>query len=175
MVLARLIHDGGGFGVAGDRKLWISRRIWSLKSILRLDQSWPCPTIICCRSPFQLFNARRSPPPLMADGSFLMRRHGSLGRASARHRRPARPGNSGLVRSGPGHPPADRDETRPRGFKCSQDAVVARTFAWFGYNWRLLGKDFKTVISSSEAWLYLASIQLLARRLARPRTQVIDA
>ena len=49
--------------------------------------------------------------------------------------------------------------------------VVERTFAWFGRN-RRLAKGFEATITSSEAWLYLASIQLLARRLAR--TQLID-
>lgn len=49
--------------------------------------------------------------------------------------------------------------------------VVERTFAWFGRN-RCLAKDFEPTITSSEAWLYLASIRLLARRLARP--QLID-
>jgi transposase len=52
--------------------------------------------------------------------------------------------------------------------------VVERTFAWFGRN-RRLARDFERTITSSEAWLYLASVQLLARRLARPRAQVIDA
>jgi len=45
--------------------------------------------------------------------------------------------------------------------------VVERTFAWFGRN-RRLAKDFERTIASSEAWLYLASVQLLARRMARP-------
>ena len=49
--------------------------------------------------------------------------------------------------------------------------VVERTFAWFGRNPRL-AKDFEATITSSEAWLYLASVQLLARRLAR--IQLID-
>ena len=52
--------------------------------------------------------------------------------------------------------------------------VVERTFAWFGRN-RRLARDFERTITSSEAWLYLASIQLLARRLARPQIQVIAA
>src|SRR6185295_8156758 len=52
--------------------------------------------------------------------------------------------------------------------------VVERTLAWFGRN-RRLAKDFERTIASSEGWLYLASVQLLARRLARPRAQVIDA
>jgi putative transposase len=47
--------------------------------------------------------------------------------------------------------------------------VVERTFGWFGRN-RRLAKDFETTIASSEAWLYLASVQLLARRLARAPT-----
>ena len=44
--------------------------------------------------------------------------------------------------------------------------VVERTFAWLGRN-RRLAKDFEATIGSAEAWLYLASVQLLARRLAR--------
>jgi hypothetical protein len=47
--------------------------------------------------------------------------------------------------------------------------VVERTLGWFGRN-RRLAKDFETTIASSEAWLYLASVQLLARRLARAPT-----
>lgn len=43
--------------------------------------------------------------------------------------------------------------------------VVERTFAWFGRN-RRLAKDFETSIASAEAWLFLASVQLLMRRLA---------
>ena len=46
--------------------------------------------------------------------------------------------------------------------------VVERTFAWFGRNPRL-AKDFERTVTSSQAWLYLASVQLLARRLARSR------
>lgn len=45
--------------------------------------------------------------------------------------------------------------------------VVERTVAWLGRN-RRLAKDFEATIGSAEAWLYLASVQLLARRLARP-------
>jgi len=47
--------------------------------------------------------------------------------------------------------------------------VVERTFAWLNRN-RRLAKDFEATIDSSEAWLYLASVQLLARRLARSTT-----
>ena len=45
--------------------------------------------------------------------------------------------------------------------------VVERTFAWFGRN-RRLAKDFEETIESSTAWLMLASLQLMIRRLANP-------
>jgi putative transposase len=45
--------------------------------------------------------------------------------------------------------------------------VVERTFAWFGRN-RRLAKDFEKTIESSTAWLMLASVQLMTRRLANP-------
>jgi putative transposase len=45
--------------------------------------------------------------------------------------------------------------------------VVERTFAWFGRN-RRLAKDFEETIESSTAWLLLASVQLMIRRLANP-------
>jgi putative transposase len=44
--------------------------------------------------------------------------------------------------------------------------VVERTLAWLGRN-RRLAKDFEATVASSEVWLYLASVQLLARWLAR--------
>ena len=43
--------------------------------------------------------------------------------------------------------------------------VVERTFAWLGRN-RRLAKDFEQTIESATAWLYLASIQLMTRRIA---------
>jgi transposase len=43
--------------------------------------------------------------------------------------------------------------------------VVERTFAWLNRN-RRLAKDFETSIESATAWLFLASVQLLARKLA---------
>jgi len=43
--------------------------------------------------------------------------------------------------------------------------VVERTFAWFSRN-RRLAKDFEKTIESSTAWLFLASVQLMTRRLA---------
>lgn len=44
--------------------------------------------------------------------------------------------------------------------------VVERTLAWLGRN-RRLAKDFETSIASAEAWVLIASIRLLTRRLAR--------
>jgi putative transposase len=44
--------------------------------------------------------------------------------------------------------------------------VVERTFAWLGRN-RRLAKDFEASIASAEAWVLIASIRLLARRMAR--------
>jgi putative transposase len=44
--------------------------------------------------------------------------------------------------------------------------VIERTFAWFGRN-RRLAKDFEQTIASAEAWIMLASIRVLSRRLAR--------
>jgi transposase len=46
--------------------------------------------------------------------------------------------------------------------------VVERTFAWLNRN-RRLAKDFEHTIASAAAWLFLASIQLLIRRIARLR------
>lgn len=43
--------------------------------------------------------------------------------------------------------------------------VVERTFAWLGRS-RRLAKDFEATIASATAWLLLASIRLLSRRLA---------
>ena len=44
--------------------------------------------------------------------------------------------------------------------------VVERTLAWLN-RCRRLAKDFEATIASAKAWLYLASVQLLIRRLAR--------
>ena len=44
--------------------------------------------------------------------------------------------------------------------------VVERTFAWLGRN-RRLAKDFEATIASAEAWILVASVQLMTRRLAR--------
>jgi len=44
--------------------------------------------------------------------------------------------------------------------------VVERTLAWLGRN-RRLAKDFEASVPSAEAWVIVASIRLLSRRLAR--------
>ena len=46
--------------------------------------------------------------------------------------------------------------------------VVERTFAWFG-RCRRLAKDFEASIASATAWLFIAHIRLLTRRLANAR------
>ena len=44
--------------------------------------------------------------------------------------------------------------------------VVERTLAWLNRN-RRLAKDFENAVASAQSWLYLASIQLMIRRIAR--------
>ena len=44
--------------------------------------------------------------------------------------------------------------------------VVERTFAWLGRS-RRLAKDFEATIASAEAWVMIASVKILSRRLAR--------
>ena len=44
--------------------------------------------------------------------------------------------------------------------------VVERTFAWLG-RCRRLAKDFEKSIASAEAWITIAHIRMLTRRLAR--------
>lgn len=44
--------------------------------------------------------------------------------------------------------------------------VVERTFAWLG-RCRRLAKDFERSIASAEAWILIANIRMLTRRLAR--------
>src|SRR5712675_1954051 len=47
--------------------------------------------------------------------------------------------------------------------------VVERTLAWLNRN-RRLAKDFEATIASAKAWVYIASVQLLLRRLSSPVT-----
>lgn len=51
--------------------------------------------------------------------------------------------------------------------------VVERTLAWLSRN-RRLAKDFEETIASATAWLFIASIQLYARRIARPGPQCLQ-
>lgn len=44
--------------------------------------------------------------------------------------------------------------------------VIERTFAWFG-RCRRLSKDFETTIASAEAWILIASVRLLSRRIGK--------
>lgn len=44
--------------------------------------------------------------------------------------------------------------------------VVERTFGWFS-RYRRLSKDYEQNTKSSEAWIYLAMIHLMSRRLAK--------
>ena len=44
--------------------------------------------------------------------------------------------------------------------------VVERTFAWLGID-RRLSKNYETLPASSEAFIYLASCDLITKRLAR--------
>ena len=45
--------------------------------------------------------------------------------------------------------------------------VVERTFGWLG-RCRRLAKDFEASIKSAVAWVFVANIRMLTRRLARP-------
>jgi transposase len=44
--------------------------------------------------------------------------------------------------------------------------VVERTLAWLDRN-RRLAKDFEVTVQSAAAWIYIAGVKLLSRRLAR--------
>lgn len=44
--------------------------------------------------------------------------------------------------------------------------VVERTFVWLG-RCRRLSKDFEKTVASAEAWVYIANIRMLTRRIAR--------
>ena len=48
--------------------------------------------------------------------------------------------------------------------------VVERTFAWLG-RYRRLAKDFEATIESAVAWITIASIRLITRRLRRAVNQ----
>ena len=44
--------------------------------------------------------------------------------------------------------------------------VVERTIVWLNRN-RRLAKDFEATVESAQAWLFIASVKLLSRCLAR--------
>ena len=48
---------------------------------------------------------------------------------------------------------------------CRARWVVERTLAWLNRN-RRLAKDFEASIASAKAWVYVALVQLLIRRLS---------
>lgn len=56
--------------------------------------------------------------------------------------------------------------SRPSGFQVlPRRWVVERSFAWLG-TWRRLAKDYELLPSSEEAWIYLAMMRIMLRRLA---------
>lgn len=61
----------------------------------------------------------------------------------------------------------DWTEIRPKGFHVlPRRWVVERTFAWLS-TWRRLSKDYELLTSSEEAWISLAMIGIMLRRLAQ--------
>jgi len=46
--------------------------------------------------------------------------------------------------------------------------LVERTFGWFNRS-RLLSKEYDVYVEVSEYWVYLASVQVMMRRLARKK------
>jgi len=61
----------------------------------------------------------------------------------------------------------DWEKIRPSGFHVLPHRwIVERTFAWLS-TWRRLSKDYEVLPSSEEAWIYLAMIRLMLRRLAQ--------
>lgn len=50
--------------------------------------------------------------------------------------------------------------------------IVERTIAWLNRN-RRLAKDFEATIESARAWLFIASVKLLSRRIARQLSDTV--
>ena len=64
----------------------------------------------------------------------------------------------------------DWEKIRPGGFHVLPHRwIVERTFAWLS-TWRRLSKDYEVLPSSEEAWIYLAMIRIMVRRLAQTQT-----
>lgn len=61
----------------------------------------------------------------------------------------------------------DWEKIRPSGFHVLKWRwIVERTLAWLS-TWRRLSKDYEVLPSSEEAWISLAMIHLMTRRLAK--------
>jgi transposase len=64
----------------------------------------------------------------------------------------------------------DWEQIRPRGFRVLKRRwVVERTLAWLS-TWRRLSKAYEVLPCSEEAWIYVAMMRLMLRRLARTQT-----
>jgi putative transposase len=61
----------------------------------------------------------------------------------------------------------DPEQIRPSGFHVLKWRwIVERTFAWLS-TWRRLARDYELLPSSEEAWIYLAMVRLMIRRVAQ--------
>jgi putative transposase len=61
----------------------------------------------------------------------------------------------------------DWEKIRPSGFHVLKWRwIVERTIAWLS-TWRRLAKDYEVLPASEEAWIRIAMIRLMVRRLAR--------
>jgi len=61
----------------------------------------------------------------------------------------------------------DWEQIRPSGFHVLKWRwIVERTIAWLS-TWRRLAKDYEVLPSSEEAWICIAMIRLMVRRLAQ--------
>ena len=59
------------------------------------------------------------------------------------------------------------EQVRPKGFHVLKRRwVVERTLAWLS-TWRRLAKDYEVLPCSEEAWIYVAMMRLMLRRLAQ--------
>jgi putative transposase len=61
----------------------------------------------------------------------------------------------------------DWEKIRPSGFHVLKWRwIVERTIAWLS-TWRRLAKDYEVLPSSEEAWIRIAMIHIMLRRLAQ--------